>query len=65
MGLYTACYNNQIPQKCLKHLNFITLYCSDEKKLLCVNCLYGSTTHKDHEVFPSNSKQADIKRQNE
>jgi hypothetical protein len=65
LGLYTACYEHDLPQKCLKHLNFVSLYCSDEHKLLCVNCLYGSTVHKTHSVTPSNSSQAEIKKDNE
>lgn len=29
LGLYSACYEHELPQKCLKHLNFVTLYCAD------------------------------------
>lgn len=65
LDLYSACYQHEMPQKCLKHLNFITLYCNDEHKLLCVNCLYGSTAHKNHSVTPSNSSLNEIKRDNE
>ena len=65
LDLYRTCYENDLPQKCLKHLNFITLYCADERKLLCVNCLYGSTVHKDHSVTPSNQSQPQIKRDND
>ena len=65
LDLYRTCYDNGLPQKCLKHLNFITLYCEDERKLLCVNCLYGSTLHKNHTVIPSNSSQIQIQRDNE
>lgn len=65
LGLYAACYDHELPQKCLKHLNFITLYCADEHKLLCVNCLYGSTAHKNHSVTPSNSCLSSIRIDNE
>ena len=65
IGLYSACYEHQLPQKCLKHLNFITLYCIDEHKLLCVNCLYGSTTHKHHSVKPSKDQVSLVKDDNE
>jgi hypothetical protein len=58
--LHKACYENHLPHKCLKHLDFITLYCENEKKLLCVNCLYGSTAHKNHSVTPSNSTSSMI-----
>lgn len=27
LNLYQACYENDLPQKCLKHLDFINLYC--------------------------------------
>ncbi len=64
-SLYTACYYNGLPQKCLKHLNFVTLYCADEHKLLCVNCLYGSTAHKNHSVTPSNSCLSEVRKDNE
>lgn len=32
---------------------------------MCVNCLYGSTAHKNHTVTPSNKSQAQIKHDNE
>jgi hypothetical protein len=65
IGLHSAFHENSQPQKCLKHLNFVTLYCTDEHRLLCVNCLYGSTAHKNHSVLPSNSSIEEIKKDNE
>ena len=65
MNLYQACYENDLPQKCLKHLDFINLYCEYEHKLMCVNCLYGSTAHKNHTVTPSNKSQPQIKKDND
>jgi hypothetical protein len=54
-----------MPQKCLTHNNFITLYCENEFKLLCVNCIYGSAIHKDHRVIPSKNSLQSISRDNE
>jgi hypothetical protein len=65
IGLHSTLHKNSQPQKCLKHLNFVTLYCTNEHKLLCVNCLYGSTAHKNHTVMPSNFSMAEIKKDNE
>lgn len=65
LGLYQACYENSLPQKCLKHLDYINLYCEHEHKLMCVNCLYGSAVHKNHTVTPSNKAIAQIRLDNE
>lgn len=59
------CYENAIPQKCLIHNNFITLYCENEYKLLCVNCIYSTAIHKEHRVIPSNNSIANVARDNE
>lgn len=58
-------YENELPQKCLVHNNFVTLYCENEFKLLCVNCIYGSAVHKDHRVIPSKNSIGNIARDNE
>ena len=64
LHLYRLSYDNELPQKCFIHNNFITLYCENEFKLLCVNCLYGSALHKDHRVVPSKNSLPNIQRDN-
>jgi hypothetical protein len=41
------------------------LYCENEFKLLCVNCIYSSAVHKDHRVVPSKNSIANIARDNQ
>lgn len=36
----------------MTHNNFVTLYCENEHKLLCVNCIYGNSNHANHKVIP-------------
>lgn len=50
--IYELLFQNGVPQRCILHNNFVTLYCQDEQKLLCVNCVYDSVKHKDHAVGP-------------
>jgi hypothetical protein len=39
-------------QRCLEHNNVITLYCTHDKKLLCVYCIYGVNKHRSHKLLP-------------
>lgn len=50
--IFEILYQNSVPQRCLEHNNFLTLYCEEEKKMLCVNCIYGNTLHRMHTVTP-------------
>lgn len=38
--------------KCKAHDDFITLYCENDKQLLCVQCLFAGEQHKGHSVGP-------------
>ena len=50
--IFEILYQNSVPQRCLEHNNFLTLYCENEQKMLCVNCIYGNTLHRMHTVTP-------------
>lgn len=39
-------------QRCLQHNNMLSLYCLNERRILCVNCLYGMHKHRSHKVVP-------------
>ena len=45
-------FKNNLPQRCLKHNNVLTLYCEKDRVPLCVNCMYHGTEHKNHKVVP-------------
>ena len=49
----TSIFTSKTPQRCLTHNNVLTLFCNQDQKPLCVNCIQ-STTHKNHEVIPIN-----------
>jgi hypothetical protein len=48
----TSIFLSKTPQRCLNHNNVITLFCLDDKKPLCVHCMYQAFSHKKHEVVP-------------
>lgn len=48
----TSIFMSKTPQRCLQHNNVITLYCINDKKPLCVHCMYQVFSHKKHEVVP-------------
>jgi hypothetical protein len=52
LELYDLLYANGAPLRCLIHNNFASLYCENEQKQLCVNCVYGNIQHKLHRVTP-------------
>lgn len=49
-------------QRCLTHNNSISLYCCNEHRLLCVNCVYSGNKHKSHKVIPSAEATAELDR---
>ena len=64
--MYQTKYEGGQPQKCIKHIeDYISLYCQQEKKLMCVSCLYASTQHKNHNVVPLNTSWQSIEADNE
>lgn len=38
--------------RCLHHNNILSLYCLTERRILCVNCIFGITRHRTHKVLP-------------
>ena len=46
------------------HNNFVTLYCEDEQKLLCVNCIYSTVKHQSHRVMPIKNAFDNIQQDN-
>jgi hypothetical protein len=46
--------------RCLVHNNFASLYCENEQKQLCVNCVYGNVQHKLHRVVPVKNVMSQI-----
>lgn len=45
---------SKTPQRCLQHNNVSTLYCINDKKPLCVTCMYQNNLHKKHKVVSLN-----------
>jgi len=46
--------------RCLVHNNVITLYCLNERKPLCVTCMYQNNLHKKHKVIPLNRANQEL-----
>ncbi len=53
-----------MPQRCMQHNNVLTLYCLTERRILCVNCIYGITKHRTHKVIPLRDSYDDINKDN-
>ena len=51
---------NSLP-KCIIHKNIITMYCKNDHKPLCANCLYSNQSHKKHHVLPLAKAEVEIK----
>jgi flagellar basal body-associated protein FliL len=49
-----------MPQRCLSHNAVITLFCSNDMKPLCVNCIHHSSSHKNHEIIPLHKATATL-----
>jgi len=45
---------------CREHNDFVSLYCVDDKQLMCVSCLYHTEKHKKHKVQPLKNSLAQI-----
>jgi len=52
LQVYDLLRTNALPQRCTIHNNTISLFCLNEKRLLCVNCVYGAHKHRTHRVCP-------------
>ena len=38
--------------RCLQHNNVQTIYCVSERRVLCINCVYGASRHRTHKLLP-------------
>lgn len=52
-------------QRCFKHDNDLSLYCLNERKILCVNCFYGDQKHRCHKVMPLKDSLLEVEKDNE
>ena len=50
-------------QNCLKHENEFSLYCLDDLKLCCLDCVFVEKTHKSHHIVSLKSKIPDLKKE--
>ena len=65
LELFRVRYEKSQPQKCIYHIDdYLTLYCKELCKLLCVNCLYGSTEYTKYNVVPISSSLDSIRDDN-
>lgn len=48
-------------QRCLHHNTPYSLYCSIDRQLLCVGCIYSQKSHKSHPVLPLIKSQKEMK----
>ena len=48
----SSIFRSKTPQRCLQHNHVITLYCMNDKKPLCAQCMYQVVAHGGHEVIP-------------
>ena len=49
--------------RCLEHNSPLSLFCQNENKLLCSNCVFGSTAHKFHKVVPIDRSKVTLNQQ--
>jgi len=45
---------NKAPQRCLQHNHIISLYCTLQKKPLCIHCVPQMASSKKHTFVPLN-----------
>lgn len=50
--IFNLLQSNSMQLRCMQHNNVLTLYCLTERRVLCVNCIYGVTRHRTHKVLP-------------
>lgn len=60
LQVYDLLRTNGLPQRCTIHNNTISLFCLNEKRLLCVNCVYGAHKHRTHRVCPVKDSMEEI-----
>lgn len=60
MEIYTMLETNMQTQRCLLHNNALSLYCMNERRILCVNCLYGMHRHRSHKVLPLKDSMEEV-----
>ena len=65
ISLFTLMQNDSVQARCLLHNNTLTLYCLTERRILCVNCIYGITKHRTHKVLPLKDCSEEVRKDNE
>lgn len=65
LQVYDLLRANGLPQRCTIHNNTISLYCLNEKRLLCVNCVYGAHKHRTHRVNPIKDSMGEVEKDSE
>lgn len=50
LELYYQLKENGMAQRCIIHNSPVSLYCVNEHKLVCVNCIYTDNKHKSHKM---------------
>jgi len=40
-----------IDLRCIEHNSSIILYCQDDHKLVCSNCVFSTQNHKKHQIM--------------
>jgi len=50
--LFNLMQSNSMQLRCMKHNNTLSLYCLTERRILCVNCIFGVTKHRTHKIMP-------------
>ena len=57
----SSIFQSKTPQRCLQHNHVITLYCMNDKKPLCAQCMYQVVAHGGHEVIPLGKANKNLK----
>lgn len=65
MEIFTMLESNMQTQRCLHHNNALSLYCLNERRILCVNCVYGLHRHRSHKVLPLKDSMEEIRTDNQ
>jgi len=58
-------HSNNMQLRCMQHNNTLTLYCLTERRVICVNCIYGVTKHRTHKIIPLKDSITEIVQDNQ
>lgn len=64
LDIYSMLENGEQKQRCLIHNNTLSLYCLNQRRVLCVNCIYGVHKHRTHKVLPLKDCMQEIQTDN-